>query len=43
MFCEDHISDQCGCRDDGSGQYVTDLGAMLCDECHQNLHAGIYD
>lgn len=38
IFCGDHLSDQCGCSDDGSGQYVVDLDDEYCDDCHMGQH-----
>lgn len=39
LFCEYHLSDQCGCKDDGSGQYVVDLPDYYCQDCHMAYHA----
>lgn len=37
-FHADDLSDQCGCGDDGSGQYVEDLNQFLCEGCHEAFH-----
>jgi hypothetical protein len=37
-FCPDHLSDQCACSDDGSGQYVEDAGDWYCSSCHGSIH-----
>jgi hypothetical protein len=39
-YLHDRVSDQCACRDDGSGQYVVDLPYPMCDVCHQEQHLG---
>ena len=36
--CEEHIFTSDGWGDDGSGQYVTDLNGMFCDDCIAARH-----
>ena len=38
LYPDDEIDDQCGCRDDGSGQYVVDLPGYYCHDCHMAHH-----
>lgn len=40
LYLSEDLSDQCGCGDDGSGCYVTDLPEAMCDNCHEALHEG---
>lgn len=37
-FCPEHITDQCGCGDDGSGRGVVDLDDFYCHDCHKGRH-----
>lgn len=38
IFCEEHLTDQCGCGDDGSGRGVVDLDDFYCHDCHKGRH-----